>query len=137
MPLNLIKLAVGADSIEDLQTWVDWRVKTFGEQIHTTRQTPKRRDDVLDGGSLYWVIKGSILCRQRVLELRDIVDADGVPRCEIVLEPIIVRLVPRPRGPFQGWRYLEPKDAPSDLSTLDAGEVPEDLAKRLREMGAW
>lgn len=135
MPLNLIKLAVGADSIEDLQTWIDWRIKSFGEQIHTTRQTPKRRDDVLDGGSLYWVIKGLILCRQRIVDLRDIIDVDGIPRCEIVLEPVVVRVVPRPRGPFQGWRYLEPKDAPEDLGEGRTKGVPPELAKELAALG--
>lgn len=135
MALHLIKLAVGADSIEDLQTWIDWRIATFGEQIHTTRQMPKRGDEVLDGGSLFWVIKGSIQCRQPVLALRAVTDADGIGRCEIVLEPRVVRVQPRPRGPFQGWRYLEAKDAAPDLGQGSTAGVPPQLAAELAELG--
>jgi hypothetical protein len=135
MTLHLIKLCVGADSVEDLQEWVDWRMKTFGEQIHTTRQTPKRADELLNGGSLYWVIKGTLTCRQRILELRSFTDAEGIGRCDIVLEPVITRVIPRRRGPFQGWRYLPPADVPPDLGSGGTEGMPPELAKELAELG--
>src|SRR5882757_8607326 len=130
MALHLIKLCVGAESIADLREWIAERVAEKGEQIHTTRMMPKRREDILAGGSLYWVIKGELNCRQAILDLRAIIDADGISRCEILLDPAVVPVDPRPRGPFQGWRYFEAKDAPPDLS--GPGETADDLPMALR-----
>jgi len=135
MTLHLIKLCVGADSVEDLQEWVDWRIKSFGEQIHTTRMQPKRGDEIVGEGSLYWVIKGVIQCRQRLIEIRPFTDGEGVSRCDLVLEPVIHRVQPRRKGPFQGWRYLDPKDAPADLSSGATKDLPPELAKELAELG--
>ncbi|MFN3854365.1 MAG: DUF1489 family protein [Phreatobacter sp.] len=135
MALHLIKLCVGADSVEDLQQWIDWRIRTHGEQVHTTRMTPKRADEIVGGGSLYWVIKGSILCRQRLIGIRPFTDGEGLSRCDLVLEPVIVRVQPRRRGPFQGWRYLEAGDAPPDLETGATRGLPPDLARELAELG--
>lgn len=135
MALHLIKLCVGAASVEDLQEWVDWRIKTYGEQIHTTRQTPKRHGEIVGEGALYWVIKGSIQCRQRLIDIRSYVDDDGVGRCDLKLDPTIVRTQPRPRGPFQGWRYFEPKDAPPDLGAGATKGVPPELARQLADLG--
>ncbi len=135
MPLHLIKLCVGAESIEDLEAWIAECVRLDGEQIHTTRMTPKRRDEILDGGSLYWIIRGKLNCRQRILDLRSSVGADGVGRCDIVLEPSVVRVHPRPRGPFQGWRYLDPKDVPPDFAANGADDLPPELQRELREIG--
>jgi hypothetical protein len=102
-----------------------------------TRQTPKRLDDLLDGGSLYWVFKGAILCRQGILAVDTV--GEGAERwCEIDLDPVLVRTAAAPRRPFQGWRYLSQEEAPADLSSGDAsGQIPPDLAGRLRELGAW
>jgi len=108
------------------------------EQIHTTRMMPKRVDALLDGGSLYWVTKGVILSRQRILELRPITDNEGVKRCEIVLEPTLVLTRPQPRRPFQGWRYLRDADAPVDLSRGGDGaaeDMPMDMRRDLMELG--
>jgi hypothetical protein len=143
MPIHMIKLCVGADSIEDLRGWQRQRLAVFkarGEELllkHTTRQMPKRRADILDGGSLYWVIKGVISCRQRIVDLRAIVDGDGVERCDICLDPETVPVDPRPRGPFQGWRYFEPKDAPPDLGAagMGAADMPMDLRLELQRLG--
>lgn len=143
MPLHLIKLCVGADSIDDLASWQAQRLAAYKaagmEPLlrHTTRQTPKRAAEILDGGSLYWVIRGAITCRQRVMDLRGFVDGDGIPRCDICLDPQIVRVETYPRGPFQGWRYYDPKDAPPDINALpeDLAGMPEELRRHMREMG--
>ncbi len=143
MTVNLIKLCVGAESVEDLTGWIAERVadkKKRGmpaEQVHVTRMTPKRQQEILEGGSLYWVIKGILQCRQRILELRPVTGEDGVPRCGIVLEPKVVLVEPRPRGAFQGWRYLESGDAPADLGKRSKGiaEMPPELRRELVELG--
>jgi hypothetical protein len=112
MSLNLLKLCVGAESVEDLEGWIGERMaarRAAGEpeeQIHTTRMVPKRIDELLDGGSLFWVIKGGIQCRQRLLDIRPFTDSEGIGRCHLVLEPVLSRTEWQPRRPFQGWRYL-------------------------------
>jgi hypothetical protein len=135
MTLHLIKLCVGADSVEDLQQWVDWRIKTYGEQVHTTRMQPKRADEIIGEGSLYWVIKGQVLCRQRLLGVRPFTDGEGISRCDLILEPVIHRVQPRRKGPFQGWRYLASADAPADLDSGATKGMPPELAKELAELG--
>lgn len=142
MALHLIKLCVGATSIADLEEWIAGRAataRTAGvafEQVHVTRMVPTRRDEILDGGSLYWVIKGEVAARQRLLDLRTFVDGDGVRRCALVLDPQVVRVEPRPSRPFQGWRYLAAKEAPCDLgSGAGAAGLPEALSRELRDLG--
>ena len=107
------------------------------EQVHVTRMVPTRRQDLLDGGSLYWVIKGEVAARQRLMDLRPFVDGDGIRRCAIVLDPEIVRVAPTPKRAFQGWRYLDPKSAPPDLGTARAGEkeMPSELSAALAAIG--
>ena len=136
MPLHMIKLVVGAATIEDL---LGWRVRNGQDgqpwSLHT-RMTPKRGAELVDGGSIYRVFKGVILCRQRILAVATV--GEGVmARCEIALSEQIVRVAPTPRRAFQGWRYLDPKDAPPDLDTEAFGDVPEDLARQLRDAGVW
>ncbi|PWE16495.1 DUF1489 domain-containing protein [Marinicauda salina] len=138
MPLHLIKLCVGADSIEDLEAWRDTTAPGGGPMSHTTRMFPKRRDALLDGGSLYWVIKRIVQVRQRILDLEEVVGEDGIRRCRIWLDPEIVRTNPSPKRPFQGWRYLEPHEAPGDLTAASGGEdLPDELRRKLIELGAW
>ena len=135
MALHMIKLCVGAGTIEEL---VDWRRTHQAGQAWTlrTRQTPKRAAEMTDGGSLYRVFKGVILCRQAIVEVNTV--GEGVnARCEVTLDPTPVRVAPTPRRAFQGWRYLEPKDAPPDLSIEAFGDIPTELARQLREVGAW
>ena len=130
--LHMIKLCVGVAKVETLERRVakgDWLT------VHT-RMTPKRAAEIEDGGSLYWVMKGSVVCRMPILDITT--QGEGkTSQCLITLSPQVVRTAPQARRPFQGWRYLEPKDAPADMSTMEAGEMPEDLALKLREMGAW
>lgn len=141
MSLNLLKLCVGAESVEDLEGWIGERIaarRAAGEpeeQIHTTRMVPKRTEELLDGGSLFWVIKGGIQCRQRLLDIRPFTDAEGIGRCHLVLEPIIARTEWHPRRPFQGWRYLAAADAPADIGAGGDAAMPAPLRRELAELG--
>ena len=141
MTLHLIKLCVGAEAVEDLANWQAKRLaplKKKGKPLelqHVTRQMPKRRDDLLAGGSLYWVIKGQIAVRQKLIDLRP-VTRDGVPHCAIVYDPELVLLLRRPHGPFQGWRYLQAKDAPPDARSFKGARgLPPELTVELAELG--
>ena len=111
--IHIVKLCVGAERVEDL---LEWQAHTYGEgpARHVTRMWPKRTEEVLDGGSLYWVFKGVILARQRIIGLEEVIGADGIARCAIVLDRDVVRTEAVPRRPFQGWRYLAAADAPAD-----------------------
>lgn len=137
MSLHLLKLCVGAESLDDHRHWVAMtleRKRRSGlpvEQLHTTRMVPKQRDALLDGGSLYWVIKGTIACRQRLLDIRPFKDEEGIGRCHLVLEPELIATRPQPRRPFQGWRYLKAEDAPADLAHF-VGEGAETIAPSMR-----
>lgn len=143
MSLHLIKLCVGCDSIADLEEWIEEnrahhrRLGRDYEQTHTTRMVPKRVEELLDGGSLFWVIRGQVACRQALLDIRPFTDADGIGRCRLVLEPKVIPVAPRPFRPFQGWRYLDPKDAPRDIDPQagDIATMPEDLRRELAELG--
>jgi len=138
MALHLLKLCVGTDSIADLEAWIEQSLRHRGEQAHTTRMVPKREADLLPDGSLYWVIKGQIACRQRLMAVRPFTDGGGVRRCHLVLEPRVRPVVPRPCRPFQGWRYLEHATAPLDLEAAAAGEVaamPDTMRRELAELG--
>lgn len=142
MTLNLIKLCVGADSVEDLEQWIEFtqgerrKAGLPAEQIHTTRQTPKRVDDILPDGSLYWVIKGVIQARQKLIDIRSFTDGQGIPRCDLVMEPKLILTEPMRRGPFQGWRYYEPKDAPRDLVRNAAtAALPPEFVRELAGLG--
>ncbi len=143
MTLHLIKLCVGADSVSDLRDWIKEKLKDKRkrsekpEHIHRTRMTPKRAAELLDGGSLYWVIRGDVMCRQRIRDVRPFRDKDGIGRCAIVLDPKVVLTAPRPYRAFQGWRYLAANDAPRDLEKAAPGAtaMPEKLRRELRELG--
>ena len=143
MPLHLVKLCVGCASIADLEGWIAERLASraqageAAEQHHVTRQTPRRAAELLDGGSLYWVIAGQIAGRQRLVDLRPFTDGDGVPRCRLVLEPVVAPVSPRPMRPFQGWRYLAAADAPPDLGhgASEAGAMPEAMRRELASLG--
>lgn len=135
MTVNIIKLCVGADSIADLERWQKQRWKEAKELMHVTRNTPKRAEEVLNGGSLYWIINGHIAARQRILELRQVMKA-GIPSCGLVYDKELIRVMPRPHRAFQGWRYFDPKDAPKDLPKgKGIDEMPEALVRELTELG--
>lgn len=143
MPVHIVKLAVGADSFDDLQEWQVWQVKEAKKRkqrpnpVCGTRAWPKRADEVLAGGSLFWVIKGVILARNPIVAIDTVHDEHG-ERCGLYLDPALVRTHPRPKRAFQGWRYLEASDAPPDLSQAGGGEeLPEDVRRQLVALGAW
>lgn len=135
MALHLIKLCVGVDTLDELREWRAERAAAGHKPIVPTRQTPKRAGEIVDGGSLYWVIKGQIMVRQAILDIRTL--DGGQQPCRIDLDGVLVPTYPQPRRAFQGWRYLDPSDAPADLPHGALGDMPEDLARQLRELGAW
>ena len=143
MALHLIKLCVGCDSVKDLRDWIREKLAEKKkrrqplEHIHTTRMVPKRAEELLDGGSLYWVIRGELTCRQRLRAVEPFVDGEGIGRCRLVLDPKVVLVEPRPYRAFQGWRYLQAKDAPRDLAAAAPGaaKMPETLRRELRGLG--
>ena len=138
MSVNLVKMCVGIDDIDQLRYWQAKRLKSAPDKKlqHVTRNRPKREEELLDGGSLYWVIKGQIRVRQRVTGLEDQVKEDGKPACGLVLDPELVATELKAMRPMQGWRYLEPKDVPRDLRKGDQlGDMPPKLIAELRALG--
>ena len=137
--VNLVKLCVGTEKVEDLIAWQTIRRENWPDRLprHITRMWPKRGDELLNGGSLYWVFKGLILARQSILRLDEHVGDDGITRCALVLDPEIHRTETAPKRPFQGWRYLSAGDAPRDLAHGRPAEenVPPQLMAALAEIG--
>ncbi len=140
MVLSIRKLCVGAESVDSLREWQDERLRLNGSVGHVTRMWPKRREEVLDGGSLYWIIKGVMRVRQQIIGFEEWPpeDPEDKPKCRLVLDPDLVLTEPWPHRPFQGWRYLKPEEAPPDLgSRHDKDDMPADMVAELRAMGAW
>ncbi len=143
MSVHLIKLCVGIESVEHLSERQQYRLaqaKADGgahDLFHRTRQKPRRRDELLKGGSLYWVIRGVVLVRQKIIDLREMRDEDGIRRCDIILDPKLVVTRPHPRRAFQGWRYLSTADAPEDLGLDGTGieKLPDEMRTQLIELG--
>ena len=141
--LNLIKLCVGAESVEDQRAWIAQRMaerRAAGldpRSRHVTRMWPKRAEELLDGGSLYWVIKGVLQARQKIEALEEVVGEDGIRRCAIIMSPKLIITEARPRRAFQGWRYLPAADAPPDLrnQSRSATRIPPELALALDGLG--
>lgn len=136
---HLIKLSVGTDSVDSLAAWHASRRAHGPDGLprHVTRMWPKREAELLNGGSIYWVIRGLVQCRQRILRLDDVTGSDGIRRCAIVLEPELHRTQSVQKRPFQGWRYLPVTEAPPDLPKNRASEdpLPADLNRALAEIG--
>jgi len=143
MPLHLIKLCVGVDTVRELVGYMRQRGRAAEKRgqpprhAHVTRMTPTRGRDLVDGGSLYWVVRGQIAARQRLVEIAPFVDAEGVSRCRLWVDAQVVKVVPRPMRPFQGWRYLRDEDAPPDLTTAgaDIALMPEAMRRELGQLG--
>ncbi|MBI2717372.1 MAG: DUF1489 domain-containing protein [Rhizobiales bacterium] len=136
MPLNIVKLCVGVGDIEELEHWVRQCRRGLDTLDHVTRMFPRRGDEILPGGSLYWVIRGLILCRQPIAALEPVKGEDGIERCRIVFKPKIIAVRPTPRRAFQGWRYLTEADAPPDLAKGTAAKgLPEKMRRELSELG--
>ena len=128
MTLHLIKLCVGAESVEDLAEWhdqghADWKGPKGKRAVaHLTFQTPKRVEELTESGSLYWVIKGRVLVRQRILAIESANAEGGKKRCAIVMDPALILTRPFPHRAFQGWRYLDPSGAPADIGSYGRGD---------------
>ena len=143
MTVHLIKLAVGVESVDHLAALQSGRLAEARAQArepvlrHITRSRPQRAGEVVDGGSLYWVIKRIIQVRQRIVDVQSAAKADGRPACALVLDPDLVRIRPRAHRPFQGWRYLRPEDGPPDGHTGSGGvdALPSEMAQELRRLG--
>ncbi|QYX58293.1 DUF1489 domain-containing protein [Roseovarius sp. SCSIO 43702] len=137
--VNLIKLSVGTETVDDLIRWQTSRAaeREDGLPRHVTRMWPRRDAEVLAGGSIYWVIQGFVQCRQRILRLDEVTGQDGIRRCGIVLDPAITRTTAARKRPFQGWRYLDAADAPADLSGVGDGDdsLPPALSAALADIG--
>ncbi|WP_234988883.1 DUF1489 family protein [Tropicibacter naphthalenivorans] len=136
---HLVKLSAGTESVDTLEAWQASYAARFADGMprHVTRMWPKREPEILAGGSIYWVIKGQIQCRQRVVRLDRVTGDDGVERCALVLDPELIRTALAPKRAFQGWRYLAPDDAPPDLPKGRAAEepLPPELAGALADIG--
>lgn len=144
MTVHLQKLSVGTESIVTLQEWqnsvVQRRLKKglTPHHQHVTRMFPKQKEALLDGGSIYWVIKGLVQCRNEIVNLEETQTRDGRKACAILMNSEIIPVVPTPKRPFQGWRYLKVQDAPADLNELaGANDLPPELRAKLANLGAW
>ena len=145
MTLHMIKLSVGSESVESLREWQEEilakkrKKRQKPELFHWTRMMPKKKDEVLDGGSIYWVIKGFIRARQRILDLDQRIDGEGQPYCAIVLDPPLIPTALRSFRAFQGWRYFDPADVPPDVGKRGAGksrgQPSEEMLADLKNLG--
>lgn len=136
MALHLLKLAVGVSDLAHLRKLQRERAKERGFYCFYTRNMPRRQDEVLDGGSVYWVIKGYIEARQRIRGFVPIINRHGRPAVLVKLEAKLVPVVTQPRRAFQGWRYLTPEEAPADRPKgRRGGDMPPTMARELRELG--
>lgn len=136
MALHLLKLCVGVSEVCELADWQERRLRENKRVFHVTRMMPRRRDEVLDGGSLYWVIRAKISVRQRIIDIEPFTDVDGINRCRLVFDPELVLVKPVPKRAFQGWRYLKPEDAPADLGRQNGeSDLPVEMRLELAELG--
>ncbi len=144
MSVHMIKLCVGIETTEELACWHKQRLadlRAAGQKpqlFHATRMVPKRKAEILNGGSLYWVIKGVIQLRQRITGFEDSVREDGKPCVKILLGAKHHLVRPTTRRPFQGWRYLALEDAPADVTGDNAAQLsqlPAKMRKDLAELG--
>lgn len=142
--MHLQKLSVGSREIEDLKNWQEHVVagRTAAGQtpvhVHVTRMFPKQKEALLQGGSVYWVIKGLILCRNPIIGLEETRNGQGLKACAILMRPELIAVEPTPRRAFQGWRYLKAEDAPADLKQISgAADLPPSLRQKLIDLGIW
>lgn len=135
MTVHLIKLCVGPDSVEDLAQRQSLRRKKLNQIFHVTRMFPKRAEELIQEGSIYWVIKGLIQARQRIIDIEQYRDSEGIRRCKLFFDSKLVHVQYQPRRAFQGWRYLEPEDAPPDMVVHQGDDIlPPKLRKELVEL---
>jgi len=132
--INLIKLAVGVRDVAHLEALQAARREADPPLRHRTRNSPKRAEELRAGGSIYWVIGGIVLVRQKILVIIEDHWDDGTRCAGLVLDPVLVRVQARAMKAFQGWRYLEPADAPADITAtngINNTEIPEEMRRAL------
>ena len=137
MTVHLKNLSVGTATVDSLRGLQALRLANVGRLVHVTRNRPRRAEELLDGGSIYWIIKGVMAARQSIIDFVEVQRSDGRPACGIVLSPKIVDVVPTRMRIFQGWRYLEVGDAPIDIMTQDDENMPSEFLAELRELGIF
>ncbi len=137
MTVHLKKLSVGSASLDSLRDFQAQRLNNSGRLVHITRNRPRRAEELLDGGSIYWIIKGMMIARQAIIDLIETQRADGSSACGIVLSPEIIEVMPARMRIFQGWRYLEVGEAPIDIGEDKHGNMPSELVAELRDLGIF
>lgn len=139
MTYNLKKIAVGIETIERLRIRQEMLFSAYGKIIHTTRNMPKQKDQLIKTGSIFWIIKRNVLVRQKILDIISVIRDDGSKGCEIELDKDLVRVIPTPMKPFQGWRYYMVDDTPPDLNlgNLENEDLPENINSELIKLGLY
>ena len=138
MTIHMVKLCVGAESIDDMIAWQTRQMRTLPNPVHHTRMYPKRADELLNDGSIYWVVKRAIRFRQKIIAIHKVDDGDGRSLCELHFDPELISTYAQAKRPFQGWRYLKPGDAPRDLkSGQRAVDIPSNLDEALKAAMVW
>ena len=139
MSYNLKKIAVGIKSIERLKIRQQMLFENYGAIVHTTRNMPKQKADLIKTGSMYWIIQRNVLVRQKILDITSVIRSDGSKGCEIILDKDLIKVIPTPMRPFQGWRYYMEEDIPPDLNINDDGneEIPDEVNSELIKLGLY
>ena len=139
MSYNLKKIAVGIKTIERLKIRQQMLFENYGAIIHSTRNMPKQKADLIKTGSMYWIIQRNVLVRQKILDIKSVIRSDGSKGCEIELNQDLIKVIPTPMRPFQGWRYYMDEDIPPDLNINDDGseEIPDEVNSELIKLGLY
>ena len=139
MSYNLKKIAVGIKTIERLKIRQQMLFENCGAILHSTRNMPKQKADLIKTGSMYWIIQRNVLVRQKILDITSIIRSDGSKGCEIELDKSLIKVIPTPMRPFQGWRYFMEEDIPPDLNINDDGneEIPDEVNSELIKLGLY
>ena len=139
MTYNLKKIAVGIETIERLRIRQEMLFNAYGKILHTTRNMPKQKEQLIKTGSIFWIIKRNVLVRQKILNIISVIRDDGSKGCEIELDKDLVRVIPTLMKPFQGWRYYMADDIPPDLnlSNFEDEELPEKINSELIKLGLY
>ena len=139
MSYNLKKIAVGIKTIERLKIRQQMLFENYGAIIHSTRNMPKQKADLIKTGSMYWIIQRNVLVRQKILDITSVIRSDGSKGCEIELDQDLIKVIPTSMRPFQGWRYYMDEDIPPDLNINDDGseEIPDEVNSELIKLGLY
>ena len=139
MYYNLKKIAVGIKTIERLKIRQQMLFDSYGKIVHSTRNMPKQKDGLIKTGSIYWIIQRNVLVRQKILDITSTIRNDGSKGCEIELDRDLIKVIPTPMRPFQGWRYYMDEDIPPDLNINDDGseEIPDEVNSELIKLGLY